>query len=408
MYFAQIHPIATGYTPGVERDSLYKDVWRRFWPEFQDVYVSRFQSTYGPLTRRKTQEVERLLACGRFSNGFVRHECTGCGNVLVVPFSCKSRLCLSCYRKKLFSWSLNLSKMLEPSFGHSHITFTMPGRLGNLLLKRHFDASSLAKIAARVYGRFLQADQNFSREWMPGILATVHKCGNSLNPNPHVHMIASRELLNRKTGELKSFAFLNYPVIRKLWMVALCRHLVRKGALTAQESRSLRHRFQRGFNVHFQTLKRGDGDMVFRTAEYLADGFFHNSQITSVDYEKRRITFIHKSRVDRRGKKLFATVAMDVFEFMARMLYYLPDRHEKTVRYYGIYAQSKRRGMQISTGATWSTAIRTCFHKDPELCPDCGAVMAARVVFAFSADVMIRRLQASHALVQGYFRRRPP
>ena len=45
----------------------------------------------------------------------------------------------------------------------------MPGRLGNLLLKRHFDASSLAKIAARVHSRFLQADQNFSREWMPGI-----------------------------------------------------------------------------------------------------------------------------------------------------------------------------------------------------------------------------------------------
>jgi len=58
--FTQLPP----YTPGVERDSLYKDVWRRFWPELQNVYVSRFQSKYGPLTPRKIHEVERLPADG--------------------------------------------------------------------------------------------------------------------------------------------------------------------------------------------------------------------------------------------------------------------------------------------------------------------------------------------------------
>jgi len=99
---------------------------------------------------------------------------------------------------------------------------------------------------------------------------------------------------------------------------------------------------------------------------------------------------------------------MDVFEFMARMLYYLPDRHGKTVRYYGVYAQSKRRGLRIAAGATWSLAIQTCFQKNPELCPDCGAVMAARVVFAFAADTLVRRMQKTQCLVQGYFRRRPP
>lgn len=52
-----------------------------------------------------------------------------------------------------------------------------------------------------------------------------------------------------------------------------------------------------GTSLHFQTLKRGDADMVFRTAEYLAAGYFHNSQIISVDWDKRRLTFRHKSRV---------------------------------------------------------------------------------------------------------------
>jgi hypothetical protein len=34
--------------------------------------------------------------------------------------------------------------------------------------------------------------------------------------------------------------------------------------------------------------------------------------------------------------------------------------------------------------------------------------MSARVVFAFAADAMVRRLQKTHNLAHGYFRRRPP
>ncbi len=140
----------------------------------------------------------------------------------------------------------------------------------------------------------------------------------------------------------------------------------RKGPLSGASLPGLKNHALGQFAISAPSLS---GQRVLRSNSPIADGYFHNSQITSVDYEKRHITFIHKSRVDRRGRKSFATVTMDVFEFMARMLYYLPDRHEKTVRYYGIYAQSKRRGLQISPGSTWSLAIRTCFQKDPSCVP---------------------------------------
>ena len=61
----------------------------------------------------------------------------------------------------------------------------------------------------------------------------------------------------------------------------------------------------------------------FRTAEYLASGFFHNSQILKVDREKKTVTFQYRSWMEPGSrKKHYTTLTISVFEFIARMLYY--------------------------------------------------------------------------------------
>ena len=107
MYICSEHTEKPAYRPGLERLSIYKNLWIRHWADFQKIYPYRFEEIYGPLTREKKEEVIKLLRCGRFLNGFQRHLCPQCGTVLIVPFTCKSRLCLSCSRKRLFGWSLN-------------------------------------------------------------------------------------------------------------------------------------------------------------------------------------------------------------------------------------------------------------------------------------------------------------
>ena len=55
-------------------------------------------------------------------------------------------------------------------------------------------------------------------------------------------------------------------------------------------------------------------------------------------------------------------MTMDIYEFMARMLFYLPDKHRKAIRYYGIYAHGiKHKLDQINAkdlGACDRTFIR--------------------------------------------------
>ena len=105
MYCESLCNDKPAYTPGLDRWNMYRSVWTRHWAEFKIIYPQRFEAMYGPLDDEKCDEVKKLIACGTFSNGFQRHTCPECGTVLIVPFTCKSRLCLSCARKRLFGWT---------------------------------------------------------------------------------------------------------------------------------------------------------------------------------------------------------------------------------------------------------------------------------------------------------------
>ncbi len=103
------------YTPALKRRNMYRSVWSRHWPEFKEIYPLKFEAMCGPLDDEKLDEVKKLIECGEFSNGFQRHTCPDCGTVLIVPSTCKSRLCLSCARKRLFGWTFNLSLIMNTS-----------------------------------------------------------------------------------------------------------------------------------------------------------------------------------------------------------------------------------------------------------------------------------------------------
>ena len=397
----------------MDRWSAYKEIWKRHWPAFESQHAAKYAAQYGPLTAAKKMEVMKLLGCGAFSNGVVRYECGQCGLVMVVPFSCKSRLCLSCNRKKLFGWSVHLDQVLDGTLQHVHITWTLPGRLRNMLFRRGFRPEIMNRIAATVFRDKAHVFARLSkRQWRTGMFSTVHKSGNGLNYNPHVHMIAARELVNIVTGEVRRGGFLPYAVFRRAWRDALLRVLVRRKLLTGAESQRMKRLYPRGFNVHFEPMDKADPKTLYRTAEYLASGFFHNSRITDVDHAAETVTFRYRSRLDARTReKRFAELTISVHEFMARMLFYLPDHHQKSVRYYGFYAASYRRFrvQKQAQACSWSAGIANSFAVDPEKCPDCSIPMTRSLLFSQYARRLERQLRRDYALGEGYFRPiRPP
>lgn len=401
------------HRPAVERWSSYKEIWQKHWPDFERQYEAKYAAQYGPLTASKKVEVQKLLGCGAFSKGVVRHECHQCGLLMVVPFSCKSRLCLSCNRKRLFGWSVHLDQVLDGTLHHVHITWTLPGRLRNILFRRGFRPEIMNRIAATVFREKAHLHAGLGkRHWRTGMFSTVHKSGNGLNYNPHVHMIASRELLNVATGEVRAGGFLPYAVFRRAWRDALLRVLVHRRFLTREESLRMKGLYPRGFNVHFEPIKKDDPKTLYRTAEYLASGFFHNSRITTVDHAARTVTFRYRSRLDARTReKRFAHLTLSVYEFMARMLFYLPDHHQKSVRYYGFYAATYRqfRVQKQQSVCSWAAGITNSFSVNPEQCPDCAITLTRTVLFSGAARRLANLLRCGYIQTGGYFRPiRPP
>jgi hypothetical protein len=398
--------IAPPYRPGMDRKSAYKSVWTRHWCAFRDMYPDRLESLYGPLTDDKIAEVSKLLSCGDFRNGFRKHTCPDCGTVLMVPFTCKSRLCLSCYRKKLFGWSMNLSCVMNTALTHFHVTFTLPGPVTRVMFANKFQCENLINAAAGAYWKeLLKSAGNPGRDWQSGSIATVHRCGNALNYNPHVHLIGTRELVNTKTGEIHRSPLLIYRRIRFGWMNAALRMFRKKGIFNEDEIRIFRDKYKNGFHVHLTPITGGNNEVLFRTAEYLAAGYFHNSMITSVDHEKAKLTFRYKSWVDRKTKeKTYSEMTLDIYDFMARMLFYLPDKHRKEIRYYGIYSHGLGRKLEEISRKTWAHAIENSFDTNPEICPVCGKDMIPSVVFSFFAEKEWRSLWKTHLLINGYFR----
>jgi predicted RNA-binding Zn-ribbon protein involved in translation (DUF1610 family) len=393
------------YKPGLERWSLYKGLWIKYWKEFQNIYDETFKEKYGELTQRHKLEVRKLISCGRFQNGFNRYYCPDCGTMLVVPFTCKSRLCLSCARKRLFGWSLNLSHIMNTELEHTHVTFTIPGTIAKLLFERKYEPLQMMSLTTSLYKSLLCSSAKVKgKEYQPGILATLHKSGNSLNYNPHVHMIATKEFVNTLTGEILGAPFLPYRKIRFLWKKAFLVHLRKQNMINDEEFIRFTEIYKNGFHVYFQSVTGNNNDKLFRTAEYIATGYFHNSQIQEIDNEKRTITFKYKKMVDRGSRqKHFSYKTISIFEFMAKMLYYLPEKHRKMLRYYGIYAHNVQKKLDQIEKNSWAKAIEHSFNKQPEKCPECNQQILHDTVFSSLADKEIRRIMKTHDLVNGYF-----
>ena len=127
---------------------------------------------------------------------------------------------------------------------------------------------------------------------------------------------------------------------------------------------------------------------------------------SEVEFENHTIGFKYKSQVVRHtGEKRFKTVQMDIFEFMARMLYFLPEKHEKSVRYYGYYVRRSKelRAELKRSKASWSYAIEYCFNKNPKKCPECRIEMDEHVIKSFQKFWILRDLRENYFIKDGYF-----
>lgn len=81
---------------------------------------------------------------------------------------------------------------------------------------------------------------------------------------------------------------------------------------------------------------------------------------------------------------------MPIDEFLACMLFFLPNKHEMSVRYYGIYMRPAKRLKLESHGqkSTWAEAIKSSLGVRYQLtCPICKNTIESKIIYSYQASI---------------------
>ncbi|MFA5138030.1 MAG: transposase zinc-binding domain-containing protein [Elusimicrobiota bacterium] len=379
-------PCKRAYEPRQPHKSRLRALVEKELDRVQDLW-ERFSSSLGPWMFRYREAAERFLGCGILAKGFAHFKCPDCGYSLKVAFSCKTRLCPSCSRKRMSIWSEWLASEVLLDLPHRHWVLTVPKEVRGHFIKNRWLLNKLSTTAANMLMRQM-AVRCPEAGCVPGVVAVVQTSGDTLNFNPHVHIIATTHCLS-PSGRLFKVPYIPYVKSSRIWKTAVLYLLKNTKCIDQAEADSLWRKYLNGFNLNGETQ-----DWVYdlalskRLAQYVLKPAMAESRVVFYDAQRSKVFYVGRGLKDRQtGKRRSMRMCMDSAEFLAKLLVQVPPKRQKLVNYYGFYSNKVRgmwakRGFRLSTLArrirrlkrekSWRSQLWRVYEADPLKCPTCG------------------------------------
>ncbi|MFH1529958.1 MAG: transposase [Pseudomonadota bacterium] len=158
-------------------------------------------------------EFRRYLECGILARGFARVRCASCGFERLVAFSCKGRLCPSCWARKAADVAAHLVDRLLPEAPYRQWVLTFPWELRFLLAMDRAFLTEMLRVFLRTLFAWqrLRGRQAGIRDGRPGAVTFIQRFGSVLNLNPHFHSLHPDGLFVEGSGERLTFVPLPPP-----------------------------------------------------------------------------------------------------------------------------------------------------------------------------------------------------
>ena len=136
-------------------------------------------------------EFSRYLDCGVMAHGFSRLRCPDCGFERLVAFSCKGRLCPSCWARRAADTAADLVDRVLPEARYRQWVLTCPWQMRYLLATDRAFQSAVLRTFLRTVGAWmrLRARRLGLRGGQVGAVTFVQRFGGILNLNPHFHTL---------------------------------------------------------------------------------------------------------------------------------------------------------------------------------------------------------------------------
>lgn len=371
-----------------------KEIFKKYWESFYIKYKHR-------ITRQSIiDNVEAMIGCGEFENGYTYFECPNCGDFHLQPFTCKSRFCQSCGKKYNEQRTIEISKKCL-DVPHRHLVFTIPKELRVYIQK---DRSLIDCLFDSVNNVFTYKSEHLSKnkDYKFGFISTLHTFGRDLKFNPHLHVLAAECVID-KDGNQKKFTHFHYELLRKSFQKSLLDILSRK--INTTEFKILKNKLYNnlgnGFYVHAPKIQAFNSSqnksLIQYVVRYAGHPAISESRITNIDYNNNTISYYYAPHEDdtisNENEKLGRQfVTEHIFDFISKLIVHIPENGKHNIRYYGFYANKSFRQknktfifkklfsnyliIKMKKELLWRNNILKSFDYDILMCDKCGELLS--------------------------------
>jgi len=300
------------------------NLWQRIFMEHWTGFAASYEREHGRAIPEHWQEnVERMLSCGDIREGYYEYQCRDCHTTKKVGFTCKSRLCLRCFKMAVDEWLNQARKVLFEGVIHRQVVLTVPKMLRPLVLaeeaflKVYMDAGAVAvKELIREWRR--------AKKIRVGIMAVLQLHGRAGNSNPHLHFVVSEGGID-KDNAWRQVSFFDTKKLRKKWQYHVLTALRKAVRGTAYEAAwharlgSMFPKYPTGFDCDCMPESGPVERLVIYLCKYVSAPPISIRRIEN--YDGQNVTYRYE---DHRKGEVHETIPAS--EFIGRMIRHLPPK----------------------------------------------------------------------------------
>lgn len=378
------------------------NLWQRIFADHWEAFATGYRREHGePVPEHWQENVERMLSCGDIREGYYEYFCPECGATKKVGFTCKSRLCLRCFKVAVDEWLEQARQVLFEGVIHRQVVLTVPKTIRPLLLaderflKLYMDAGAKAV-------KELVEEWRKKKKIRVGMMAVLQLHGRSGNRNPHLHFVVSEGGID-KDRKWREVNYFDTKKLRKKWQYQVITAL-RKAVLGTEYEGEWYNRLGAMFRLYpngFDVDCMPETGPVERLVRRILRIIYLCKYVSSPPISIRRIESYDGQKVTYRYEDHLKGPVMETIsaeEFIGRMIQHLPPKNFRMVRYYGIYARPVRQklhdlvavalkelvkraeavaryfGRKLGLSADgYRQKVAERFGKGPVRCPECGS-----------------------------------
>ncbi|MBU1148062.1 MAG: transposase, partial [Candidatus Omnitrophica bacterium] len=279
----------------------------------------------------------QLFLCHSQELGFHKYQCPHCGDFLIIPHSCKSRICSSCGKLATDHWiSSSLSSF--PNVAYQHVIFTIPDQLRDVILfNRPLLLNALFKLASSAIISWIKPNKHY----IPGITMILHTFGRDLKFNPHIHMLITCGGLCLNHNKWLNNFFIPEKALKPIWkdnVISFIRKSYKNNSLILPAhikpilGSILNNLYSKIWYVNFGRKLDNASFAIIYIGRYTKRPVIAESRILSYDGEF--VIFSYDDQIS--SQTIYSKLPVD--EFIARLIRHIPDKGFRQIRYAGIFA----------------------------------------------------------------------